>query len=66
MSTPINYNPARVGCTCCGTQKTATVDGIHGRRCAACPPGFDRAHVTRLLEHGWSATALAYLHLELP
>lgn len=38
---PRGYNPNSNGCTHegCGTQDTATVDGIHGRRCANHPPG---------------------------
>jgi hypothetical protein len=32
------YQPAATGCTGCGTQDTVIVDGINGRRCAACAP----------------------------
>ena len=37
---PNGYDPASGGCTAkdCGTQRTETVDGVHGRRCAAHPP----------------------------
>lgn len=48
------------GCRVCRTQATSTVDGINGRRCAAHPPQFSRAVVTRLLVDGWPHTALAY------
>lgn len=36
------------GCTGCGTQQTATIDGVNGRRCAACPPGLSTRHLADL------------------
>lgn len=38
-----SYNPGHKGCTYpgCGVQDTATVDGVHGRRCAEHPPTAD-------------------------
>ena len=40
MTTPLGYNPAKLGCSApgCGSQDTATLDGYNGRRCEAHPP----------------------------
>jgi hypothetical protein len=53
--------PLPRGCTVCDTQDTATVDGIHGRRCAAHPPTFDPAHAVNLMVRGLPGAALAYV-----
>jgi hypothetical protein len=49
------------GCTGCGTQATATIDGFHGRRCRACAPDFDPATAVRLMVDGWPGAAVAYV-----
>lgn len=36
------------GCTSCGSPDTVTVDGVHGRRCGNCPPGFSPTHLVGL------------------
>ncbi|TFV90423.1 hypothetical protein [Blastococcus sp. CT_GayMR16] len=36
------------GCTSCGSVDTVTVDGVHGRRCATCPPQFSPTHLEGL------------------
>lgn len=48
MSTPtaartVQLQPTnpRLGCTGCGSPDTETLDPVHGRRCAACPPRYD-------------------------
>jgi hypothetical protein len=43
------YNPAKGGCTVCGCQDTVSLDGVHGRRCAQHPPGYDRTHYDALV-----------------
>jgi hypothetical protein len=45
------YNPQRTGCTAdgCKSQDTATVDGIHGRRCLAHAPVFDPTVAVELM-----------------
>lgn len=52
MSIAPGYNPAQAGCTGCGTQATVTMDGRHGRRCADCPPPFDRDFALLLVALG--------------
>lgn len=52
------------GCTSCGSADTVTVDGVHGRRCVACPPGFSVTHYDGLrADHG---DAGAYVRGALP
>lgn len=36
------------GCTSCGAEKIATIDGANGRRCADCPPGVNLRHLADL------------------
>ena len=55
------YNPHPGGCTVCGTQDTATVDGHNGRRCAAHAPVFDPARAVGLMVRGLPGAALAYV-----
>jgi hypothetical protein len=57
--------PSR-GCTFCGRPDTATVDAVHGRRCADHAPRFDPAHAVHLMVTGWPATAFAYCRVGLP
>lgn len=67
------YSPAACGCTVCGTQDTATVDGIHGRRCALhVPPGaahllgdYQRDAALRQVDAGNPAGAFAWLRAHL-
>lgn len=40
---------ATTGCTSCGAADTVTIDGVHGRRCADCPPGFSVGHYASLV-----------------
>jgi hypothetical protein len=57
------YDPAETGCTAvgCGTQNTATVDGVWGRRCARHPPRYSPGQLLRLLNAGDIVAANAYL-----
>ena len=65
MSTYVatGYDPAAKGCTYpgCGTQQTTHMDGIHGRRCASHPSGFDPGHAVRLMVAGHADAALDYV-----
>lgn len=63
MSAPIKP-PA--GCGVCGTQDTATVDGVCGRRCAQHPPTFRPRHAVNLAITLGAPTAMAYVRTELP
>lgn len=54
------------GCTACGSPDTATVDGVCGRRCVACPPTFQPEHAVALAVTRGTATALAYVRTSLP
>lgn len=54
------------GCEVCGTADTATVDGVHGRRCAEHPPVFDPAHAVRLAVGGQLTDALRYCRQVAP
>jgi hypothetical protein len=58
--------PQHCTATGCDRDDTATVDGVHGRRCPEHPPTFSRDHATNLLLDGRPAAALAYLRTELP
>lgn len=53
-------------CTRCGDVDTVTVDGVHGRRCATCPPGLDPVEAAKLAAHGLPGTAGAYIRAHLP
>jgi len=53
------------GCTVCRTQDTATLDGVHGRRCAEHPPTFDPYRAVQLAITGRLGTALGYCRTEL-
>lgn len=53
------------GCTVCGTQDTATVDGVCGRRCAAHPPGYLPDVALAQVDRGDSRGAFAYLRAAL-
>lgn len=55
-----------VGCTSCGSADTVTIDGVNGRRCAACPPGLDPEHAVRLSVRGLPGAAGAYVRATLP
>ena len=43
------YDPAKRGCTGCGSPDTVTVDGHNGRRCADCAPRFDATRAVELM-----------------
>lgn len=64
----VGYDPARQGCRYvirtgvhCGTQDTATVDGVHGRRRAQHPPRFSRKHARDLAQQHDDHALGAYL-----
>lgn len=52
---------SQAGCTACGTERTLTVDGLNGRRCADHPPVFNPVVAVDIAVKGWPATALAYV-----
>lgn len=54
------------GCTSCGSEKTDTVDGVHGRRCAHCPPAYSAKHLAGLIANGLGVTAYARTVATLP
>ena len=60
-SAPVGYTTAAEGCTVCGTQQTETLSGLHGRRCAAHPAGFDPNTAVAILMAGWPGAAAAYV-----
>lgn len=41
------------GCTRCGSKHTETIDGVNGRRCGDCPPGFDATHYDGRIRDGF-------------
>lgn len=55
----------RVGCTSCGAEETVTMDGVNGRRCADCPPTYDRAYALALVNDGNLSGACAHLRTML-
>ena len=56
---------SRSGCTTCGTEQTATVDGHNGRRCAQHPPRFDPTRAVHLALHD-PAQAMSYCRTTFP
>lgn len=54
------------GCTVCGTEDTATVDGVSGRRCATHPPAFQPDRAVELAVTGDLPSALAYCRTTFP
>lgn len=51
---PVGYSSARNGCTSCGSQKTRTLDGQFGRRCAIHSPWRTLAREGKRAE-AWAA-----------
>lgn len=60
---PYGYNPTNTGCTFkgCATQRTSTLDGVNGRRCADHAPRYERDRAALLADHRDVASAVAYL-----
>lgn len=50
-----------MGCTVCGSNQTATADGINGRRCSSHPPTFSGATAVLLMRRAGVRAALVYL-----
>lgn len=53
------------GCRVCGTERTETVDGVCGRRCAEHPPEFSPRHAVNLAISLGPAAAATYIRTDL-